>query len=630
MCGIAGFLAFDNSLATTEHMSHLESMTALQANRGPDDEGYWFDPRGRVALGFRRLAILDLTMAGHQPMHSRDGRSVLVMNGEIYNFKEIRHELESHGLQFRSGTDTEALLEALNLWGVEEVLDRVNGMFAFAFYERDRQRLTLARDHAGIKPLYYMVHPGQKGISFGSQYNVLFHAPWQAPTEINEEAFYLYLRLQHIPPPHGLYRSTFQLRPGSFLQISAEGELTKKDYWTLPRQVDENFIEVDEALPQLEQTLSESVDRHRIADVPVGVFLSGGIDSPLITSVARQQVGRQLKAFTISIPGWAQDEAQDAAQYARHLGIDHQIIEVSGDDAMSMIESVIQAQHEPFADYSIIPTMLVSRFSRPQIKVALSGDGGDELFFGYERPLSLLRNGNDFRFNRPMRIGLYTAGRLGLISEKSDVIVHRSPAEYYFEVNSRLSGENLEKLIPSFRRRVRNHHQEIDLYRFGSYQNEMDLANYSRYVEFYGQLQRGLKKVDMASAHYGLEVRTPLLDREIIALSLRINPFDMMKDHNRKWVLRTLLEKHVPLAMIDRRKRGFAIPLGEWLRGPLRERVENTLFDRPLFPESLFSRPAVMDYWQEHLSGTANHKWGLWTLLSLQWWSMTHRNDSPR
>ncbi|MCB2209910.1 asparagine synthase (glutamine-hydrolyzing) [bacterium] len=629
MCGIAGFLAFDNSLSETEHMPHLERMTALQANRGPDDEGYWIDPRGRVAFGFRRLAILDLSIAGHQPMHSSDGRSALVMNGEIYNFKEIRHELESHGLRFRSGTDTEVLLEALNLWGAEDVLDSVNGMFAFAFYERDLQRLTLARDHAGIKPLYYMIHSGQKGISFGSQYNVLFHAPWEAPTEINEEAFYLYLRLQHIPPPQGLYRSTFQLRPGSFLQISAEDNLKKKDYWKLPRHVGDDFITVDEALPRLEQTLSVSVDRHRIADVPVGVFLSGGIDSPLITSVARQQVGRQLKAFTISIPGWEQDEAQDAAQYARHLGIDHQIIEVSGDDAISMIDNVVQAQHEPFADYSIIPTMLVSRFSRPQIKVALSGDGGDELFFGYERPLSLLRNGNDFRFNRPTRIGLYAAGRLGLIEEKSDVIVHRSPAEYYFKVNSRLSGGNLVKIIPGFRHKVRDH-QEIDLYRFGSYQNEMDLANYSRYVEFYGQLQRGLKKVDMASAHFGLEVRTPLLDREIIALSLRINPFDMMKNQNRKWVLRHLLEKYVPPEMIDHQKRGFAIPLGEWLRGPLREKVENTLFDRHLFPEGLFSRPAVMDYWQEHLSGAADHKWGLWTLLALQWWSMNHRTFIPR
>jgi asparagine synthase (glutamine-hydrolysing) len=629
MCGIAGFLSFENSISTDENMPHLESMTTLLAKRGPDDEGYWFDPRGRIAFGFRRLAILDLTMAGHQPMLSRDGRSVLVMNGEIYNFKEIKHELESHGLVFRSRTDTEVLLEALNLWGIEKVLDKINGMFAFAFYNRDHQQLALARDHAGIKPLYYMVHPGQKGISFGSQYNVLFHAPWEAPTEINEEAFYLYLRLQHIPPPYGLYQSTYQLEPGSFLQISADGTLKKEKYWTLPRRVDDNFINIDKALPQLEETLSASVDRHRIADVPVGVFLSGGIDSPLITSIARQQVGHQLKAFTISIPGWAQDEAQDASRYAQHLGIDHQIIEVSGTDVLGMIERVIQAQHEPFADYSIIPTLLVSQFSRPQITVALSGDGGDELFFGYERPLSLLRNGRDFRFNRLFRIGLYGAGKLGVIKEKSDVIVHRSPAEYYFKVNSRLSRENLAKIIPSFKKRIKDH-KEIELYRFGTYLNEIDLANYSRYVEFYGQLQKGLKKVDMASSHFALEVRTPLLDREIIAQSLRINPLTMMQNNSRKWVLRHLLETHVPPELIDKRKRGFAIPLGEWLRGPLREKVESTLFDRPLFPEGLISRPALMNYWQEHISRAANHKWGLWTLLALQWWSMNHLKYSQQ
>ena len=290
---------------------------------------------------------------------------------------------------------------------------------------------------------------------------------------------------------------------------------------------------------------------------------------------------------------------------------------------------VIKAQHEPFADYSIIPTLLISQFSRPQITVALSGDGGDELFFGYERPLSLLRNGDDFRFNRLLRMGMYAAGRLGLSKAKSDVIVHRSPAEYYFEVNSRLSRKNLAKLIPTLKHRTKNHKQ-IDLYQFGAYQNEMDLANYSRYVEFYGQLQRGLKKVDMASSHFALEVRTPLLDREVIALSLRINPFTMMQNNNRKWVLRQLLENYVPPEMIDKRKRGFAIPLGEWLRGPLRERVENTLFDRPMFPEGLFSRSAVMNYWQEHLNGIANHKWGLWTLLALQWWSISHKSDNDR
>ena len=377
---------------------------------------------------------------------------------------------------------------------------------------------------------------------------------------------------------------------------------------------------VEEAIASLEEILDETIQHQRIADVPLGVFLSGGVDSPLVSAIARQQVGPGLKAYTISIPGWWQDEADDAQSYAQHLGLDHRVFEFSGEDVVNMVDAVIQAQHEPFGDYSILPTLLVSKVARPEITVALSGDGGDELFFGYERPLSLLRNGKDFGWPWLVRLGLYGAGKYGLIKKKSDVIVSRTPGDYYFGVNSRFPDTALSHIAPGLNAVPKDFH----LYAFDHYKDELDLANYSRYVEFYGQLQRGLKKVDMASSQVSLEVRVPLLDRRIIDLSLKINPFDMMKGEQRKWVLRKLLAKHVPAESIPASKRGFAIPLGDWLRGPLRSRVEETLFEQPLYPQGFFDKTALSSYWQEHLSGAKDHKWGVWTLLSLQWWAQCH------
>jgi asparagine synthase (glutamine-hydrolysing) len=619
MCGIAGFIAFNNQIKTDRHLPILEAMTAMLARRGPDDAGTWIDPQGRAAFGFRRLAVLDLTPAGNQPMYSQDRRSILVMNGEIYNFKTLRKALESQGLSFRSHTDSEVLLEALNAWGLEETLDRASGMFAFAWYNRHQKKLTLARDHAGIKPLYYTIHPG-RGLTFASQFNVLLHGPWGIPGEVNPTALRMYLKLHHLPPPHTLYENAFQLEPGTYLTNDADNTFRKTRWWQLPRKVEGKFTPVESAIDQLSDALDDTVARQLIADVPVGMFLSGGVDSPLVSAIARQKVGPQLKAFTISIPGWRQDESQDARCYGQVIGLDHHIIEISGDQALETIDAVVQAQHEPFADYSIIPTLLVSQYAKPKITVALSGDGGDELFFGYERPLSLLRNGADFRWPWLARLGLYGAGKYGLIPKKSDAIIHKSPGHYYYEVNSRLSDINLNRLAPV----IGQLDEDLDLYAFTGYQGELDLANYSRYVEFYGQLQRCLKKVDMASSYHALEVRVPLLDRQVIDLSLQIDPFKMMHGGQRKWVLHKLLAAHVPSEIITTTKRGFGIPLGDWLRGPLKDRVEGALFDRPLYPQGVFNRSAIEDYWKNHLSGEVDHKWGLWTLLALQWWAMAH------
>jgi asparagine synthase (glutamine-hydrolysing) len=615
MCGICGIFTIDQAAGQAEYARAIQTMTARMQRRGPDDQGAWSDPAGHLALGFRRLAVIDPTPAGHQPMISADGRSVIVLNGEIYNFQELRGELEGQGVRFRSHSDTEALLEALNRWGLE-ALGRLNGMFALAWYHLPSQRLVLARDHAGIKPLYYFVHPAGKGLAFASQLDVLLHTPWGEPGAARLDVLRLYLRLHHIPPPYGLLENTFQLEPGQFLVVHPDGRLERRAWWRLPRDPEPD-LRGERALEALSEALDNAVRRQRIADVPLGVFLSGGVDSPLVTAVARAQTGPDLKAFTIGNPGWGQDESSEASAYAQRLGVDHRLYPVSGAEALAAIGQVMAAQYEPLGDFSILPTLLVSRYARPEVTVALSGDGGDELFFGYERPLSLLRDGADFRWPWPMRLGLYAAGKTGLGPRRSDVLVLQSPGDYYFEVNCRVKEADLRRFAPGLPALP----GDFGLYRAGRYQGLRHLAGYSRYVEFYGQLQRGLKKVDMASMHHSLEARVPFLDREIIDLSLRIDPFECMRDGQRKVVLRELLSRYVPAELIPRPKRGFAVPMGEWLRGPLRPLVEETLFGSDLYPSGVFDRQGLRRYWQEHLDGQRDHKWGLWTLLALQWWA---------
>ena len=622
MCGITGILTFGQEAGGPEFVRATRRMTALLKRRGPDDEGYWEDPDRRLQLGFRRLAILDTSRAANQPMVSGDGRSVLIFNGEIYNFASLRKTLQAKGIRFRSHGDGEVLLEALNLWG-EEAIVRLNGMFAFAWYDRKERRLLLARDHAGIKPLYYFTHPAGRGVAFASQYNALLHTPWGEPGDVRHDVLHLYLRLHHIPPPYGLLQNTFQLEPGHLLEARENGTVVKKPWWSLPRDPEPD-LSGQRAVETLAGAMDEAVRRHRIADVPLGVFLSGGVDSPLVTAVAREQTGSGLKAFTIASPGWAQDESQPARAYAERLDVDHRVHAVTGEEALAAVRDVAAAQHEPLADFSILPTLLVSRYAREEVTVALSGDGGDELFFGYERPISMLKNGQDFRWPWPVRLGLYAAGRYGLIPRRSDVLVSRTPGHYYFEVNSRFKEADLARLAPGLPPLPR----DFDLYAFDAYRGRRHLANYSRWVEFYGQLQRGLKKVDMASMHHSLEVRVPLLDREVIEASLRIDPFECMRNGTRKAVLRDLLARYVPAEEIPKPKRGFAVPLADWLRGPLSPLVEETLFSGPLFPTGVFDSGALRSYWNDHLSGRRDLKWGIWTLLALQWWSKGHQRGA--
>lgn len=618
MCGICGVYAPDTAAGSLEAAEAVQSMTRLLARRGPDDVGYWADPDGHVQLGFRRLAIIDLSAAGHQPMVSGDGQSVIVYNGEMYNYLELRRELTAKGISFRSQSDTEVVLEALNYWGIA-ALERFNGMFALAWYHLGQRELLLARDHAGIKPLYYLREPDTKRLVFASQYNCLLHTPWKKPETIRSDVLTLYLQIQHVPAPYGLLEHTHQLKPGHYLLVRADGSTETRSWWSLPRTTTPDLNRAL-VLDMLHDTLDDAVKRQRIANVPLGVFLSGGIDSPLVTAFARAQTDSSLLAYTIGSPGWKQDETADAQAYAQKLDVDFQLRTIDDQSAVQLLQAVAEAQTEPLGDFSIIPTLLVSQAARTKLTVALSGDGGDELFFGYERPLSLLRSGSDFRFPLVVRKGLYGLGKYGLIPKRSGAIIADDPGAYYFGVNAHLGRKDYERLVPS----APSVPSDFGIYNFEQYRGLHDLACFSRWAEYYGQLQRVLKKVDMASMYHSLEVRVPILDRKVIDLSLRIDPFDSMYNGVRKAPLRDLLGRFVPPDTIPTQKRGFGVPLGDWLRGGLRPVVEDMLYSSDVYPSGWFDRRAVEAYCREHFDGTADHKWGIWTLLALQLWYRQH------
>ena len=614
MCGICGIFTPRGGDARDRVPDAVARMTARMVRRGPDSDGEWHDAERRVHFGFRRLAVIDPSAGGNQPMVAADRRSALVMNGEIYNFLELRRELEERGHRFRTRSDSEVLLAALTEWK-DAALDRLNGMFAFAWYDADTGSLTLARDHAGIKPLYYSVHAPTGAVAFASRLDALFDAPWGRPGAIRADALLLYLRLHHLPAPYTVYEHAHQLPPGHSLTIHADGRHEMREWWRLPPDPQPD-LRGEAALDALAAALERAVRRHRIADVPLGVFLSGGVDSPLVSAVAREQTGDNLEAFTIANPGWAQDEGLDAARYARALGLRQVRHDAMAEETVAAAEEVRDAQYEPFADFSIIPTLLVSRLAREHVTVALSGDGGDELFFGYERPVSLFGAARQFGWPYPVRVARYAAQRALSATRPSDVPMHRTAGDYYFSVNSRLRAADVAAIAPP----LRDLPDDFRVYDSGPYRGALALANFSRSAEFHGQLQRGLKKVDMASMHHSLEVRVPLLDREVIDVSLRIDPMDALARGERKPWLRALLARHVPAEIIPLPKRGFAVPLGQWLRGPLRPVVEAALSAPAFLSIGCFDAAAVQAYWRRHLTGEIDAKWGIWTLMTLSWW----------
>jgi len=613
MCGIAGELNFEAGRSGAD----WALISDLMARRGPDDDGLWHSGNGKCTLVFRRLSILDLSESGHQPMISYDGRYALVFNGEVYNFRELRRHLEAQGRRFRSTGDAEVVMWALAEWG-KGALEKFNGMFALAFYDNVERRLLIARDHAGIKPLYYL--RAADGIFFASQYDQILNHPWARNLPVSREAFSMYLRLAYVPAPYGILAETHMLEPGYWLEISDERRIRAGRYYEFP-QYETPIFSGKEAMEAVNEAIDASVKRQLVSDVQVASFLSGGIDSPLITAKMQREMREPINAYTIGTEDKETDESEAAARYARALGVNHIIHRVTAEQSLNMLEDVVSACGEPLGDYSIFPTMLVSRLARRDVKVALSGDGGDELFWGYaKRSIGLIRGSEAFKGPRWWRMGRWGLKKsLGIGGGTYAARRYASIGEWQRATHTHLPENRLTHIFPTFPA-----WPERDMsYEYTGWERDRT-AQWLRRNEFTSHLPMVLLKVDRASMYHSLEVRVPLLDREVIEVAAQVDWRSCLDMENSlgKLPLRASLSRHLDYQTT--KKRGFGVPVGDWLRGPLRPAVEEYLLQRDDILGLEIDRKALHDLFNEHFSGRRDYGWGLWPLLSLALWERHH------
>lgn len=611
MCGITGEFRYDASSPSAD----WDQITDMALRRGPDDKGIWNDNQ-HCTLGFRRLAILDLSPTGHQPMLTMDERYALVFNGELYNFQILKKELEQVGVRFRSTGDTEVVLYALAIWGIA-ALERFNGMFAIAFYDKQEKSLLLARDHAGIKPLYYMTHPD--GVVFASQYNQVLAHPWSHNLDVSLDALAMYFAHLYIPAPFALYENTHMLEAGTWLKIHSDRTIKSGRYYEFTIQ--EPTLCGDEAIEAVDAAITNAVKRQLISDVPLGTFLSGGIDSPLITAKVQSLTNVDVRSYSIGVPGFEGDESEDAKRYADELGVIQTIRYFDPQMAQDQLDAVIQATTAPFADYSIFPTMMVAETARNEVTVILSGDGGDEMFWGYHRSLDLLKYAPLYHLPQMARKPLaFAAGQLGH-SYFARISALRDLNHWFSSQHHSFADNWLQMILPDICDYSR---PPTDSYPETASRDDVSL--WLRKSEFEHYLPEVLMKVDRASMYHSLEVRVPLLDREVLDAAQKID-WKTCVDLDSfigKIPLRKVLAKHVKHQTTT--KRGFSVPMDRWLRTSLKEVFEDTVLSRSSFFGIPLYRDAVAHLFNSHLDAETNVPGPLWSLLSLALWEDQLRN----
>ena len=639
MCGITGYL----SRTTLAREATAVAMAARMTHRGPDAAGVWIDESAGIALAHRRLSILDLSEAGHQPMISADGRLVLVFNGEIYNHHALRAEVEAAGWSapWRGHSDTETLLAALQLWGMAGTLPRLNGMFAIALWDREERHLLLARDRAGEKPLYYGVAGGS--ILFGSELKALtVHPDWQG--DIDRDVLALYLRHAYVPEPHCIYKGFHKLPPAHWVEINEGGISPPVCYWSLAEvtQAPRRNEAPETLVRELETRLMSAVGLRMEADVPLGAFLSGGIDSSLIVALMQAQASRPVKTFTIGFDVAGYNAAENAKAVARHLGTDHTELYLTPQDVLDVVPSLPHIWDEPFADSSQIPTLLLSKMTRQHVTVALSGDAGDELFCGYNRYAQGHSLHQKLR-KLPAPLRRATAAMLqSLPAHAIDRGVQYLPKRWRYPA----LGDRLNKLGAvlscsdgaDFYRAFISLFQHPDDMVIGATEPQTLLTDQGRwpalddfretmmYLDTLTYLPGDiLTKVDRASMAVSLEARVPFLDHNLIEFAWSLPLSLKLRDGQTKWALRQVLERHVPRALIDRPKMGFGIPIEHWLAGPLRDWAEDLLDERRLHEQGYLNVARVRQMWTEHCSGKRRWHHQLWTVLMFQAWHKEQR-----
>jgi asparagine synthase (glutamine-hydrolysing) len=665
MCGIAG-IRFRGGVDREGVTVALRKMVSALAHRGPDDSGVWADPNTGLVLGHRRLSILDLSSLGHQPMVSASGRFVLIFNGEIYNHLSLRRELDvlsaaatsPSNAQFRSWydhdalqtawrghSDTEVLLGGFDRWGIKDTLERAVGMFALAVWDRSTRELYLARDRAGEKPLYYGWSQGR--FVFASELKALRAMPG-FDNPIDRKALGLYMRYSAVPAPHSIYKDIVKLPPGCWIVLTehdlAQTKLPQpKPFWSWLNVAQEGaarpkeHLSPESAVEALDLVLKDSVADQMVADVPVGAFLSGGVDSSTVVALMQAQSMRPIKTFSIGFSERAYDEARHAKRVAVHLGTDHSELYVTPEDSLRVIPKLPDIYCEPFADCSQIPTFLVAQLARKQVAVSLSGDGGDELFGGYNRHYMVAQLWSKAaRIPKPWRSLIARAVRAvspavwdGTYAAFESVL----PRKY----GMRMPGEKLHKAADSLEatslvdlyQRLRSHWQPAGVV-IGGLEHEDDVAQapgFPRPAEQMMALDGStylpddiLVKLDRAAMAVSLETRMPFLDHRVVEFAWQL-PFSMKVNNGQgKWILRQVLNKYVPKGLVDRPKMGFAVPIDSWLRGPLRDWAESLLEDSRLKREGYLHPSPVREKWREHMSGRRNWQYHLWDVLMFQAW----------
>ena len=630
MCGITGFLCRTPQRSDEELGDHVHRMNETLRHRGPDAGGTWTDAAAGIALGHRRLSILDLTPAGNQPMHSACGRFCIVYNGEIYNHGELRRDLESHGQTFRGHSDTETLIEAVARWGVEATVQRCIGMFVFALWDKRERRLILVRDRLGIKPLYYGWH--NDVFLFGSELKALREHP-AFDGEIDREALTLFVRHNYVPAPWSIYRGILKLPPGTMLTLSAEQgpENTRPvAYWSLEdvvRQGREHpFVgSKAAAVDELESLLGDAVQQRMISDVPLGAFLSGGIDSSAVVALMQSRSDRPVRTFSIGFDEPSYNEAPYAKAIAEHLGTDHVEYYVSPKEAQDVIPRLPHLYDEPFADSSQIPTHLVSEIARRHVTVSLSGDGGDELFGGYLRYDATRKFWSVFRWF-PRSVRPLLSRTLRAIAPRlfakvltrrtytlADLVAIPDVRDVYLRLMSHWSVP--EEIVISDRYPAG---PVADPHLWACCRHVLDRV---MYVDTLNYLPDDiLVKVDRASMGVSLEARVPVLDHRVVEFAWTLPRSFKVCHGEAKWVLRQVLERHVPRHLFDRPKVGFGIPINEWLRGPLRDWAESLLDEHRLSQEGYFHPSPIRRRWEEHISGKRDWHYYIWDILMFQAW----------
>ncbi|WP_298894546.1 asparagine synthase (glutamine-hydrolyzing) [uncultured Psychroserpens sp.] len=609
---MCGFLAeFTFGTTSVSEAAHFQNLLSLSKHRGPD--ATQTEKGSNYQLGFNRLSILDLSPNGNQPKQSPSKRYHVVFNGELYNYKdlEIRYELSN----LRSTSDSEVLVHLLDKIGVEQTITELNGMFAITVKDLQTGNIYLIRDFAGIKPLFYGV--SSKGIVAASQFDQVFKHMWfKDHLQLRSELVKEYFGFGYMQSPNTIYDTIFQVNPGTFIQINSDQSIEEKQY-SVFNDVKPTSRQSDTIVNDLKTKINKAVKRQLMSDVPLATFLSGGIDSPLITAIAKQE-HPNIEAFTVSVEDKQLDESDDAMAYAEHINVNHKVEHVKTEELVNLIDEHFSKFPEPFGDYSSIPTYLISKKARETNTVMLSGDGGDELFFGYPRMLDVMHKAHWFKI--PFAL------RRPLIRLTNRLKITNSWAPYHFKT---IDEWVKEKHTYIFKDKLNGFFKDQklskEMHKLYTVSNHSNTLSWLRYNEFYAHMQRVLIKVDRMSMANSLEVRVPFLDKEVIDTALHYLPENFENEEDLKRPLKLVMETHYPKSLINKQKKGFSVPINSWLRHELKKDVEKVILETPFYGAEIINLQAVKKYIEDFYNNKHESAWGVWHIYAWQKWAISQQ-----